>query len=56
LKQENYPATISRRIFVGKTVSIGSAGTIRAHQALSKVEAGGATGSVNPSMVFLGWN
>ncbi|RVU33343.1 hypothetical protein EOE67_17255 [Rheinheimera riviphila] len=41
---------------VGKTVSVGGAGKIRYDQALGKVEAGGSTGSVNPRIVFHGWN
>ena len=41
---------------VGKTVKVGGAGTIRYDQALGKVEAGGPTVSVNPRIVFHGWN
>ena len=41
---------------VGKTVSVGGAGKIRYDQALGKVEAGGSTGTVNPRIVFHGWN
>jgi len=41
---------------VGKTVSVGGAGKIRYDQALGKVEAGGSTGTINPRIVFHGWN